>query len=118
MSKATAEDANLILKLYKLRTESTMRKARAFVQLDGSATGGNGSQGFAAARPFNMSGTQTVVAGIFLSLAFAFGGLWLVRSRPGVYPKLEEPRDAQPPVFGQDTGDQDPQHVLARRVDG
>ena|SRR5205085_7047267 len=31
MSKATAEDANLILKLYKLRTESTMRKARAFV---------------------------------------------------------------------------------------
>ena len=28
---ATAEDATLILKLYELRTEETMRKARAFV---------------------------------------------------------------------------------------
>ena len=28
---ATAQDAELILKLYKLRTEETMRKARAFV---------------------------------------------------------------------------------------
>jgi hypothetical protein len=31
MSKATAEDATLILRLYELRTEATMRKARTFV---------------------------------------------------------------------------------------
>ena len=30
---------------------------------------------------FNTGGAQTVVAGLFLSLALAFGGLWLVRSR-------------------------------------
>ena len=30
---------------------------------------------------FNAGGAQTVVAGLFLSLALAFGGLWLVRSR-------------------------------------
>ena len=28
-------------------------------------------------------GTQTIVAGIFLSLAFALGGVWLVRARKG-----------------------------------
>jgi hypothetical protein len=30
---------------------------------------------------FNLGGTQTVVSGVFLSLAFAFGGVWLMRSR-------------------------------------
>jgi opacity protein-like surface antigen len=30
---------------------------------------------------FNTSGAQTVMAGLFLSLALAFGGVWLVRSR-------------------------------------
>jgi hypothetical protein len=30
---------------------------------------------------FNTSGAQTLMAGLFLSLAFAFGGVWLVRSR-------------------------------------
>jgi hypothetical protein len=29
----------------------------------------------------NLTGTQTVMTGIFLSLALAFGGVWLVRSR-------------------------------------
>ena len=30
---------------------------------------------------FNTGGAQTLMAGVFLSLAFAFGGVWLVRSR-------------------------------------
>jgi hypothetical protein len=30
---------------------------------------------------FNPGGAQTVMAGLFLSLALAFGGVWLVRSR-------------------------------------
>ena len=30
---------------------------------------------------FNTGGAQTVMAGLFLSLALAFGGVWLVRSR-------------------------------------
>jgi hypothetical protein len=34
-----------------------------------------------AGRTFNLGGTQTVVSGLFLSLAFAFGGVWLMRSR-------------------------------------
>ena len=32
-------------------------------------------------RFFNMTGAQTIMSGLFLSLAFAFGGVWLVRSR-------------------------------------
>jgi hypothetical protein len=45
---------------------------------------GNDSQTAAATtRFFNMSGAQTIMSGIFLSLAFAFGGVWLVRSRKG-----------------------------------
>jgi hypothetical protein len=35
----------------------------------------------AALTSFNPGGAQTVMAGLFLSLALAFGGLWLVRSR-------------------------------------
>jgi hypothetical protein len=35
----------------------------------------------ASASLSNLGPTQTVMAGIFLSLAFAFGGVWLVRSR-------------------------------------
>jgi hypothetical protein len=30
------------------------------------------------------SKTQTIISGLFLSLAFVFGGVWLVRSRPSV----------------------------------
>lgn len=43
---------------------------------------GNGSQNAGTLSSFfNMRGGQTVISGIFLSLAFAFGGVWLVRSR-------------------------------------
>ena len=35
----------------------------------------------AALAYFNTGGAQTLMAGVFLSLAFAFGGVWLVRSR-------------------------------------
>lgn len=41
---------------------------------------GEDSRGAALAF-FNTGGAQTLMAGIFLSLAFAFGGVWLVRSR-------------------------------------
>jgi hypothetical protein len=34
-----------------------------------------------AGRTFNFGGAQTVMSGLFLSLALAFGGVWLVRSR-------------------------------------
>ncbi|HEV7843369.1 MAG TPA: hypothetical protein VGO69_06710 [Pyrinomonadaceae bacterium] len=49
-------------------------------QLDGN---NSPSAATSAARFFNMTGAQTVMSGIFLSLAFAFGGVWLVRSRKG-----------------------------------
>jgi hypothetical protein len=37
----------------------------------------------ASARFHSLNGAQTVAAGCFLSLAFAFGGVWLVRARKG-----------------------------------
>jgi hypothetical protein len=50
-------------------------------QADGTGSQTTGTT--ATARFFNMSGAQTIMSGIFLSLAFAFGGVWLVRSRKG-----------------------------------
>ena len=35
----------------------------------------------ATSNHLNLSGTQTVMTGVFLSLALAFGGVWLARSR-------------------------------------
>jgi hypothetical protein len=40
------------------------------------------------ASAFNLNGTQTVVAGLFLSLAFVFGGVWLARTRATATDKL------------------------------
>lgn len=53
-------------------------------QLDGKGAQSAG----ATSRFFNMTSAQTVVSGIFLSMAFAFGGVWLVRSRKGTQQKL------------------------------
>lgn len=50
-----------------------LRQMRA--GLDGEDTRGS------ALAFFNTGGAQTVMAGLFLSLALAFGGVWLVRSR-------------------------------------
>ena len=49
-------------------------------QLDGSDSQTTAT---ATARFFNMTGAQTIMSGIFLSLAFAFGGVWLMRARKG-----------------------------------
>jgi len=45
---------------------------------------GNDAQAASASARFStLGGTQTVLAGIFLSLAFAFAGVWFVRARKG-----------------------------------
>ncbi len=54
-----------------------------FQQMVAQAQGGNTQTGSTVARFFNMTGAQTALSGLFLSLAFAFGGVWLVRSRKG-----------------------------------
>jgi hypothetical protein len=43
--------------------------------------GGDSTKATFAASAFSASGLQTAMAGMFLSLAFAFGGVWLVRLR-------------------------------------
>ena len=73
----------------RIATDEKVKEARliiprAIFQQMRAQLDGNGSQTAAATtRFFNMTGAQTVVSGIFLSLAFAFGGVWLVRSRKG-----------------------------------
>lgn len=37
---------------------------------------------------FGMSRTQTIMTGLFLSLAFAFGGVWIVRNRGAIKNKV------------------------------
>jgi len=68
-----AKEARLLI------PRSVFQQLRA--QADGADSQATGST--AAARFFNMTGAQTVISGLFLSLAFAFGGVWLVRSRKG-----------------------------------
>lgn len=87
-NRKTSSDSNLKTQM-RVETDEKAKEAKLVIpreifqqmkaQLDG-----NGSQNAAATtRFFNMSGAQTIVSGIFLSLAFAFGGVWLMRTRKG-----------------------------------
>lgn len=64
-------------------TEAKLVIPRAVWQQMRAGLDGNDAQSAVAAtaRFHNLGGAQTVMAGIFLSLAFAFGGVWLVRTR-------------------------------------
>jgi hypothetical protein len=64
-------------------TEAKLVIPRAIWQQLRAGLDGNDTQSAVAAtaRFRNLSGAQTAMAGMFLSLAFAFGGVWLVRSR-------------------------------------
>jgi hypothetical protein len=50
-------------------------------QMKAGLDGGDSQNAALTASAFNAGGAQTVMAGFFLSLAFAFGGVWLVRLR-------------------------------------
>jgi hypothetical protein len=50
-------------------------------QMKAGLDGDDSQRSTAAASVFGTSGVQTMMAGFFLSLAFAFGGIWLVRTR-------------------------------------
>lgn len=54
-----------------------------FQQMTAQLDGNDSSSAATTTRFFNMTNAQTVMSGIFLSMAFAFGGVWLVRSRKG-----------------------------------
>jgi hypothetical protein len=84
----------------KLQTQSSKLKTPMNIRLDGGEKeakllisrdvlrelsaeleGGDSQNAAHLGRFSNPSGTQTLMAGIFLSMAFAFGGVWLVHSR-------------------------------------
>jgi hypothetical protein len=54
-----------------------------FQQMSAQLNGGDAGTTGTTARFFNMTSTQTALSGLFLSMAFAFGGVWLVRARKG-----------------------------------
>jgi hypothetical protein len=68
-----AKEAKLII------PRSVFQQMMAQAEGTGSQTTG----ATAVTRFFNMTGAQTIMSGLFLSLAFALGGVWLVRSRKG-----------------------------------
>jgi hypothetical protein len=73
----------------QIATDDKLKEARLvipraiFQQMSAQLDGNSSPQAATTARFFSMTGAQTVMSGIFLSLAFAFGGVWLVRSRKG-----------------------------------
>ncbi|MBS1794458.1 MAG: hypothetical protein JSS81_11420 [Acidobacteria bacterium] len=69
MIRKEAKEARLLI------PKSQLKQLRAQLdELDGGAEP-------TAAAFFSLSRTQTIVSGLFLSLAMVFGGVWLVRSR-------------------------------------
>jgi len=50
-------------------------------QMKAGLDGGDSQTAASVTSAFNANGLQTAVAGFFMSLAFAFGGVWLVRLR-------------------------------------
>jgi hypothetical protein len=73
----------------QIDTDDKSKEARLIIpraiwqQMRAQLDGNDAQTAAATTRFFNMSGAQTIMSGIFLSLAFAFGGLWLARSRKG-----------------------------------
>lgn len=67
--RADEKDARLII------PKSQIKQLRA--QLEAID---NGSENTSALTSSNLSGTQTIVSGLFLSLAIVIGGMWFVRS--------------------------------------
>ena len=71
----------------KIEPDEKVKEARLVIprevwqQMKAELDGQDSQNAALTGRTFNLSGTQTVVSGIFLSLAFAFGGVWLMRSR-------------------------------------
>ena len=63
-------------------TEAKLLIPRAVLeQMRAGLDGDNAPAAGTTARLFTNGGAQTAIAGIFLSLAFACGGVWLVRTR-------------------------------------
>ena len=63
-------------------TEARLLIPRAVLQqMRAGLDGDDATAAGTTARLFTNGGAQTAVAGIFLSLAFAFGGVWFVRTR-------------------------------------
>lgn len=73
----------------RIETDEKVKEARLviprsiFQQMSAQLDGKGSQTASARLRFLNMTGTQTALSGLFLSLAFAFGGVWLVRSRRG-----------------------------------
>ncbi|MBD0372052.1 MAG: hypothetical protein ICV60_14520 [Pyrinomonadaceae bacterium] len=74
--------------IMRIDTDDKVKEAKLVIprsiwqQMQAQLGGSSNPQTTAAtARFFNMSSAQTIMSGIFLSLAFTTGGLWLMRSR-------------------------------------
>ncbi|MBC7929620.1 MAG: hypothetical protein H7Z38_03540 [Rubrivivax sp.] len=71
----------------KIEPDEKVKEARLVIprevwqQMKAGLDGPDSQNAALAGRTFNLGGTQTLMSGVFLSLAFAFGGVWLVRSR-------------------------------------
>ena len=64
-------------------TEAKLLIPRALFQQMRAGLDGDDANAGVTARLFTNGGAQTAAAGVCLSLAFAFGGVWLVRQRKG-----------------------------------
>jgi hypothetical protein len=77
-----------------ISTDDKVKEARLLIprsiwgQMRAGLDGQDAQTASAATRLFNMTGARTIISGIFLSLAFAFGGVWLMRARLKDAPKI------------------------------
>ena len=77
-----------------LQPDNQEKEARLLIprdvlrQLQAAVSNESSNSSATAVNAFNLNGTQTVLAGLFLSLALVFGGVWFARSRATTTDKL------------------------------
>jgi len=85
--KASAAKVPMVITREYKGSGATLEIPRSLWQrLQAEGAGDNQQYGADAGRGLTLSGAQTVVAGLFLSLALVFGGVWFVRSRKRLDP--------------------------------
>ncbi|MGE3468573.1 MAG: hypothetical protein AB7J13_16750 [Pyrinomonadaceae bacterium] len=78
---AAGLDGNLLIRLDRNATEAKLIIPRSQIpQLRAELERLDGNSNVAAFSEGSFSRTQTIISGIFLSLAIAFGGMWFMRS--------------------------------------
>lgn len=80
-TKAAPNEARMAISVSRYEDEATLVITKGMIEKINAALKAKGEKAIVAeAGPAGIASTQTIVGGLFLSLALVFGGVWLARS--------------------------------------